>query len=103
MYAVIKSGARQYKVTTGETVVVERVKGNPGDKITFDHVLAIGGTNPVFGSPTIKGAKVEATIKDFTFNPKVVIFKYKRRKNYKRTRGHKQPVMTVEIGKIVTA
>jgi len=100
MYAVIKSGARQYKVQTGETVTVERVQGKPGDKITFDQVLAVGGASPQFGSPTIKGAKVEGTIKDFTFNPKVVIFKYKRRKNYKRTRGHKQPVMTVEIGKI---
>ena len=103
MFAVIKAGAHQYKVQEGDTLSVDLVKGNVGDKVTFDQVLMVGGSKRIIGAPVVKGAKVEATIKEQTRNAKVVIFKFKRRKNYKRTRGHKQPVTFVEINKIVGA
>ena len=79
---------------------VDFLKGNEGDKVTFDQVLMVGGSTPKVGAPLVSGATVEATIKEQTRASKVIVFKYKRRKNYKRTRGHKQPLTIVEIGKI---
>lgn len=97
MYAVVQAGSRQFKVTEGQTLVIDRVPGNAGDKYTFSTVLFANGK---VGLPTLSGATVEATIKEHTRGEKVTIFKYKRRKNYKRTRGHKQPQTVLEIGKI---
>jgi len=103
MFAVIKAGAHQYRVQEGDTLRVDLLKGNVGDKVTFDKVLMVGGAKMKVGAPLVGGAKVEATIKEQARDPKVVIFKYKRRKNYKRTRGHKQPITLVEINKITGA
>lgn len=100
MYAVIKAGGHQYKVQEGDTLSIDKVAGQAGDKITFDKVLMIGGDKVTVGAPMVSGARVEATIKEQTRNPKIIVFKYKRRKNYKRTRGHKQPITVVEINKI---
>ncbi len=100
MYAVIKAGSRQFKVSEGQTLTIDRVPGNAGDKYTFDKVLLVGGEKVKLGAPTVSGAVVEATIKSQTKGEKVTIFKYKRRKNYKRTQGHRQPVTVLEIGKI---
>ena len=100
MYAVIKAGGHQYKVSQGDQVKIDLVDGKAGDKITFDQVLMVGGDKPVVGAPLVSGASVEAVIKEQTRDPKVIVFKYKRRKNYKRTKGHKQPVTVVEISKI---
>ena len=75
-------------------------RSNAGEKYTFQKVLMIGGDKTVIGSPTVAGASVEATIKSQTKGDKVTIFKYKRRKNYKRTQGHRQPITVLEIGKI---
>lgn len=100
MYAVVVAGSRQFKVKEGETLTIDRVPGAAGDKYTFDKVLMIGGPKVVVGSPLVAGASVEATIKTQTKDKKVVIFKYKRRKNYKRTQGHRQPITILEIGKI---
>ncbi len=100
MYAVIKAGGHQYRVSPGQEVTVDFVEGKEGDKVTFDQVLMLGGKETVVGAPVVSGAKVEAVIKKQTRNPKVIVFKYKRRKNYKVTRGHKQPVTVVEIAKI---
>ncbi len=100
MYAVIVAGSRQFKVSEGQTLTIDRVPGNAGDKFTFSNVLMVGGSAPKFGSPSVAGASVEATIKTQTRGEKVTIFKYKRRKNYKRTAGHRQPVTVLEIGKI---
>jgi len=100
MYAVIAAGSRQFKVKEGETLVIDRVPGNEGEKYTFDKVLMIGGEQPRFGAPTVAGASVEATIKSHGQGEKITIFKYKRRKNYKRTQGHRQPITVLEIGSI---
>jgi len=100
VYAVIKAGGHQYRVSPGQEVTVDFVEGKEGDKVTFDQVLMLGGKETVVGAPVVSGAKVEAVIKKQTRNPKVIVFKYKRRKNYKVTRGHKQPVTVVEIAKI---
>ena len=100
MYAVVSAGSRQFKVKEGETLVVDRVKGNEGDTFTFDKVLLVGGDKLVVGAPLVADALVTATIKSHTRAEKVTIFKYKRRKNYKRTRGHRQPQSVLEITKI---
>ncbi len=100
MYAVVIAGSRQFKVQEGETLTIDRIPGAAGEKFTFDKVLMIGGSKVVVGSPTVAGASVEATIKSQTRGEKIVTFKYKRRKNYKRTLGHRQPITILEIGKI---
>tara|TARA_B100001094_G_C18000441_1_gene704889 strand:- start:522 stop:830 length:309 start_codon:yes stop_codon:yes gene_type:complete len=97
VYAVIKAGGHQYRVAPGDELTVDFHQGKEGDKLTFDNVLMIGGDKTVVGSPLVKGAKVEAVIKQQTRDPKILVFKYKRRKNYKRTKGHKQPVTVVEV------
>lgn len=100
MYAVFKAGSRQYKVAEGDTLVIDRVAGKEGDKVTFDKVLMVGGSSPKFGAPLISGASVEATIKEQKKSPTIMVFKYKRRKNYKKSYGHRQPISVLEIGKI---
>ena len=100
MYAVIEAGSRQFKVSEGQTLVIDRVPGNAGDKHMFNTVLMLGGAKTVLGMPTVAGASVEATIKSQGKDKKITIFKYKRRKNYKRTTGHRQPITVLEIKKI---
>ena len=100
MYAVVKAGSRQFKVAEGDTLVIDRVNGDTGDTYTFDNVLMIGGDSAKVGSPLVEGASVEAKIKSQDKAPKIIIFKYKRRKNYKRTTGHRQPVTVLEVSKI---
>ena len=101
MFAVIKAGGHQYTVQQGDEVTIDYLAGNEGDAVVFDQVLMIGGDKPVFGEPLVAKAKVEAVIKKQTREPKILVFKFKRRKNYKKTRGHKQPVTVVEIRKIL--
>ncbi len=100
MYAVIEAGSRQFKVTEGQTLQLDRVPGNVGDKHTFSSVLMLGGAKMVLGKPTVAGATVTATIMSQGKGEKIRIFKYKRRKNYKRTTGHRQPITVLEINKI---
>jgi large subunit ribosomal protein L21 len=100
MYAVIEAGSRQFKVSKGDTLVIDRMQGKAGDTVTFDKVLMLGGGKMVFGVPHVAGAKVEAKITSQEKADKIVIFKYKRRKNYKRTNGHRQPITVLEIGNI---
>ena len=100
MYAVIKAGGHQYKVQEGESLTIDRQVGEAGDKLTFDKVLMIGGSKTVLGLPLVAGAFVEATIKEQKRNPKIIVFKYRRRKNSKVKQGHKQPVTVIEIVKI---
>lgn len=98
MYAVIKAGGHQYKVSQGEELAIDFLGDKQeGDKVTFDQVLMLGGDQPTIGAPFVEGAKVEATVKKQTHNPKLLVFKFKRRKNYKRKKGHKQPITLVEI------
>lgn len=103
MFAIIRSGGKQYRVAEGEHLFVERdVLGNAEkDKITFDEVLMIGGDKPKVGSPTVSGASVVARVVRESRGPKIIVFKKKRRKNHtKRTHGHRQNIVELRIESI---
>ena len=103
MFAIIRSGGKQYRVTEGDRLLVERdVLGNAEkDKVTFEDVLMIGGDKPKVGSPTINGATVSATILRESRGHKIVVFRKKRRKNHtKRTHGHRQDMVELRIDSI---
>ena len=98
MYAIISTGGKQLKVTNDEVVAVERIAGNAGDKVVFDQVLAVGeGASLNVGTPTVAGAKVEAEIVEHFRGPKLIAFKIKRRKGYRRRKGHRQELTRVKI------
>jgi large subunit ribosomal protein L21 len=97
MYAVIKTGGKQYRVTEGDRLRVEKLPGEPGAKVTFEEVLMIGGEKVAVGTPTVKGAKVSAEILTQGRDKKVIVFKFRRRKNYRRKRGHRQPFTELKI------
>lgn len=103
MQAVIKSGGHQYQVTVGDRLVVDRLAGNAGDEVRFSQVLAQSENDDHrWGTPYLDGVEVVGKIIRQARHDKVVIFKYKRRKNYKRTRGWKQPYTEVEITGVKT-
>jgi len=98
MYAVIKTGGKQYRVSQGDTLHVEKLNGNPGDAVSFDEVLLVGGGESVkVGKPTVTGASVKAQILSQDRDKKIIIFKFRRRKNYRRKQGHRQPYTAVKI------
>lgn len=97
MYAVIRTGGKQYRVIEGQTLRVEKLPGSAGDKVTFGEVLLVGGDTPKIGQPLVKGASVSAEIKAQDRGPKIVIFKFRRRKNYRRKTGHRQPYTELKI------
>ncbi|RLB61526.1 MAG: 50S ribosomal protein L21 [Deltaproteobacteria bacterium] len=97
MYAVIKTGGKQYRVAKGETLQVEKIAGAPGDSVTFDEVLLVGGDSPKVGQPVVKGASVKAQIIAQERGKKVIVFRMRRRKNYRRKTGHRQFYTQVEI------
>ena len=99
-YAVIQAGGHQYRVDEGGKVTVDFIAGKVGETVQFKNVLMVGGAQPSFGSPLVSGAMVEATIAEQRRLPKILVFKTKRRKNYKRTQGHRQAVTVIEINKI---
>ncbi len=92
MFAVVKTGGKQYRVTPGDVVVVEKLLGAPGDKIKLDHVLMVGedGQSPEIGSPLVENNAVNCVILEQSRSAKILVFKKKRRKGYKRTKGHRQ-------------
>lgn len=94
MYAVIKTGGKQYKVTTGDVVKIEKIAGEEGKEVIFDQVLALGET---VGTPFVSGATVKATVLKQAKDAKVIIFKKKRRQNYRRKNGHRQQITLVKI------
>lgn len=96
-YAVIRTGGKQYRVAQGDTVNVELLAGNPGDKVTFDQVLMLGGDQPKFGAPTVSGAAVEGEIVGPALGPKLVVFKFRRRKRSRKKAGHRQHYTAVKI------
>ena len=101
MYAVIDACGRQYKVAEGDLVFVEKLEANEGEKVTFDQVLLISDDGKVkVGTPTIKNAKVEATVVAQGKAKKIVVFKYKAKKNERKKQGHRQPYTQVKIEKI---
>jgi len=103
MYAVIQTGGKQYRVEPGQTVVVEKLPGDAGDKVQFDEVLLIssgdGGAVTV-GKPVISGASVAGEIVEHGLGDKLVVFKFRRRKNYVRKTGHRQEYTAVKIAAI---
>ena len=104
MYAVIKTGGKQYKVAKDDVILVEKLEVEAGKEISLDHVLMIGdGANVTIGQPTVKGAKVQATVVDQTKGDKVIIFKKNRRHNYRRKRGHRQNLTVLKITNIKAA
>lgn len=97
MYAVIKTGGKQYRVTEGDHLRIEKLPGDVGATVTFDEVLMLGGEKVAVGTPVVKGAKVTAEIVAQDRAKKVIVFKFKRRKNYRRKRGHRQPFTEIKI------
>ena len=101
MHAIIETGGKQFLVTEGDTIFVEKLDVNAGDAITFDQVLAvIDGDKATFGTPVVEGAKVEASVVKNGKGKKVMIFKYNPKKGYRKRQGHRQPYTKVTIGKI---
>jgi len=103
MYAIFRSGGKQYKVSPGDVVRVERVEGDPGATVEFNHVFAVRKEKLTVGSPLVDNAKVKATILRNDRAAKVRVLKYKRKKQYRRTAGHRQSFSEVLIQDIVTA
>ena len=101
MQAIIVTGGKQYNVSEGDTLFIEKLDVNAGDAVVFDQVLAIvDGENTKFGTPVVEGAKVDATIVKNGKGKKIRIFKYTPKKGYRKRQGHRQPYTKVEINKI---
>lgn len=104
MFAVIKTGGKQYKVQKNDKILVEKLEGEEGSKINLDQVLMIAdGKASKIGSPVLAGAVVEATVVSQTRGPKITIFKKKRRQNYRRKNGHRQDLTMIQITEIKAA
>jgi large subunit ribosomal protein L21 len=102
MFAVIKTGGKQYKVAAEDVITVEKVKGEPGDIVEFAEVLMLGGDAVVVGSPVVAGASVAGEVVEQTRGAKVIAFKKRRRKNSRRKRGHRQELSVIRITEILT-
>jgi large subunit ribosomal protein L21 len=102
MYAVIKTGGKQYKVAPGALVAVAKIAGEAGDAVAFDEVLVVGGDTPTLGSPLVSGATVAGEIVGQKRTAKILVFKKRRRKNSQRSRGHRQHQTLVRITEILT-
>ena len=101
MYAIIRTGGKQYQVSTGERLRVEKIDGNVGDSVELSEVLVVGdGDDVKIGQPTLEGATVIARIVEQGKARKVLVFKKKRRKGYRVKRGHRQLFTALEIGEI---
>jgi large subunit ribosomal protein L21 len=102
MFAVIKTGGKQYRVAADDVITVDKVKGEPGEIIEFGEVLLLGGDNVQVGSPTVGGASVAGEVVDQGRGGKVIAFKKRRRQNSRRKRGHRQEFTVVRITEILT-
>lgn len=104
MYAIVKTGGKQYRVEKGATLVVEKIDAAKGDKVSLDEVLMIGDDKKTtVGTPLVKGASVNAEIVSQFKDEKVIVFKKKRRQNYRRKKGHRQDLTLVQITDIKAA
>ena len=102
MYAVIETGGKQYRVQPGDTVVVETLPGESGDAVEFNRVLLISDDESVaVGRPVIDGARVTGQIVEQVLGEKLTVYKFKRRKNYRKRNGHRQPYTAVKIESVV--
>ena len=97
MYAVIKTGGKQYKVSAGDLLKIEKLEGAVGDTIELDEVLMVGGEEVKIGTPLLPNAKVTATIVEQGKDKKILVFKSKRRKNSRKKFGHRQPLTRLKI------
>ena len=100
MFAIVKTGGKQYRVGVGDQITVERLVGEVGAAISLDQVLAVGGEAPKIGTPMVVGASVTAKIVQQPRGTKIIVFKKKRRKNYRRKRGHRQELTVLKIEEI---
>src|SRR5262245_2708912 len=101
MYAVIRSGGKQYKVAPGQTIRLERVPGNVGSKVELGNVLLVENDGNIqVGSPLVANAKIQATVLEHDRAKKILVFKKKRKKQYRRTQGHRQDYTSVRIDSI---
>jgi len=96
-YAIIKTGGKQYRVSEGDTIRVEKIQGEVGSSVELDEVLMLGGDDVSVGTPLVSGAKVTAEIVAQDRAKKIIVFKMKRRKNYRRKQGHRQPYTELRI------
>lgn len=104
MYAIIESCGKQYKVAEGDVVFFEKLDVEEGKKVTFDKVILVSNEGKIeVGAPNVKGVKVEGKVVSHGKGKKIRVYKYKAKKNYRRTQGHRQPYTKVEITKIKTA
>jgi len=101
MYAIFRTGGKQYKVSPGDVIQVEKLRGDPGAGVEFNHVFAVRKSNLVVGAPLVENAKVKATILGNDRAAKVRVLKFKRKKQYRKTTGHRQPFSKVVINEIV--
>ena len=97
MYAVIKTGGKQYRVSEGDRLRVEKIDGQKGDKVELAEVLMLGGERVAIGSPLVAGAKVSAEILGQGLGKKIIVFKMRRRKRYRRKNGHRQPFTELRV------
>ncbi|MBS6535007.1 50S ribosomal protein L21 [Peptoniphilus harei] len=97
MYAIIETGGKQYTVEAGNKIRVEKLDAKEGDVVTFDKVVFVSGDEPKVGTPYVEGAKVEAKVLAQDKAKKVVVYKYKAKKNERKKKGHRQPYTLVEI------
>ena len=102
MFAVIRTGGKQYRVAAEDVIKIEKVAGDPGEIVQFGEVLLVGGDNVAIGAPTVAGASVAAEVLEQGRGPKVIAFKKRRRKNSRRKRGHRQEFILVRITEILT-
>lgn len=101
MYAIIETGGKQYRVSEGDTLFIEKVDCEPGESIEVEKVLAVKKDGQLkVGTPLVEGAKVRLKVKRHGKGKKIIIFKYKPKKNYRRKKGHRQPFTEVEVEKI---
>ncbi len=102
MFAVIKTGGKQYRVAADQVIKVDKIAGNPGDIVELSNVLVLGGDAPTLGAPTIAGASVAAEVLGQGRDRKVIAFKKRRRKNSRRRRGHRQEFTLLRVTEILT-
>ena len=100
MYAIIATGGKQYKVSEGDIITIEKLGIEAGEKVTFDQVLAVSGDDLKIGNPTVDGATVDATVVKEGRGKKVIVYKYKRKTGYHKKNGHRQSYTQVKSEKI---
>lgn len=100
MYAIIETGGKQVKVEEGQAIYIEKLNAEVGDTVTFDKVLFVGGENVKVGSPLVEGATVTGKVEKQGRQKKIIVFKYKAKKNQRKKQGHRQPYTKVVIEKI---